>query len=321
MTRSFAAAEPANQETPLLIGLMGPPGGGKTFSGLRLASGIVSVRGGDIRLIDTERRAHKYRDSFRYKVAPFDPPFRPSDFLDAIHQQIADGAGCIIVDSASDEHEGIGGVLDWKEAEVDRMAGAGADWKRRESLAMAGWIAPKRDRLKFINGIQRITVPLILCFRAREKTRPIKDDKGKTVPTNIGWQPIAPSEIVHAMDLTCLLQPRADGVPTWRSDKVGEDFIIKMPQYLRPFIQEGKALDEEMGAAFARWAKGTPALAAPPASDLADLTFRGDEAAREGMTTLGAWWKALSAADRKTLGTDRLEAWKRAAQQEEVAAS
>ena len=152
MTRTFTAHVPANEETPFAIGLMGPPGGGKTYSALELATGIVSVRGGDIRLIDTEHRSHKYRESFRYKIVPFDAPFRPGDFLDAITQQIDDGAGCIIVDSASDEHEGPGGVLDWKEEEVDRMAGPGADWKRRESMAMAGWIKPKRDRLKFINA-------------------------------------------------------------------------------------------------------------------------------------------------------------------------
>jgi hypothetical protein len=56
--------------------------------------------------------------------------------------------------------------------------------------------------------------------------------------------------------LTCILPPKADGVPTWKSDKIGEDFIIKLPNFLQPFIQEGQALSEDMGAAFARWAKG-----------------------------------------------------------------
>ena len=311
MARTFAAAEPTNAETPLLIGLMGPPGGGKTYSALELATGIVSVRGGDIRLVDTERRAHKYRGAFDYKIASFDPPFKPSDYLEAITQQITAGAGCVIVDSASDEHEGPGGVLDWKEAEVDRMAGDGANWARREACAMAGWIQPKRDRLKFINGIQRIGVPLILCFRAREKTRPVKDEKGKTVPTNIGWQPIAPSEIVHAMDLTCLLPPRADGVPTWRSDKIGEDFIIKLPQYLRPFIQEGEPLSRAMGAAFARWARGEPAKTEAPATPTAHLAAQGDAAARKSEAELRLFWNNLEPAEKKALGgAAKIAEWK-----------
>lgn len=311
MTRTFTAVEPSSEETPFSIGLMGPPGGGKTYSALELATGIVSVRGGEIRLIDTENRAHKYRDSFRYKVVPFEPPFRPGDFLAAIVEQVADGAGCIIVDSASDEHEGVGGVLDWKEEEVDRIAGKNADYGRREACAMAGWIKPKRDRLKFINGIQRIKVPLILCFRAREKTKPIKEGN-KTVPTNVGWQPIAPSEIVHAMDLTCLLAPRADGVPTWKSDKAGEDFIIKLPLYLRPFIEEGKPLSRGMGEAFARWARGDtaastasrkmePQTSAPP-SDPDPLDSAGIAAASKGEADLRLFWNNLTPTEKKIIG-------------------
>ena len=40
----------------------------------------------------------------------------------------------------------------------------------------------------------------------------------------------------------------------WKSDKIGEDFIIKLPNYLKPYIQNGKALCEEMGRGFAEWA-------------------------------------------------------------------
>jgi ABC-type lipopolysaccharide export system ATPase subunit len=39
---------------PLIIGLEGPPGAGKTASALLLAEGIRRVRGGDIRVLDTE---------------------------------------------------------------------------------------------------------------------------------------------------------------------------------------------------------------------------------------------------------------------------
>jgi hypothetical protein len=67
---------------------------------------------------------------------------------------------------------------------------------------------------------------------------------------------VAPLEIVHTLDLTCILPPRADGVPVWKSDKIGEDFIIKLPNYLAPFIEQGEPLSEAMGAAFARWAQG-----------------------------------------------------------------
>lgn len=264
MARSFKAAKAKRDQVPLLIGVMGPPGGGKTVSSLRLASGIQRIMGGPIRLIDTEgRRALKYADSFDFEHVTFDPPFSPSDFKDAIEQQLADKPATIIVDSLSDEHEGSGGVLDWHDKELDRMAGD--DWKKRERVGQAAWIKPKRARLDLINAMTQIKVPLILTFRAREKVKQIKNDRGKMEPTNIGYQPIAPMEIVHQLDLTCLLPPRANGIPVWRSDKAGEDFIIKLPSFLQPFIKEGEALSEDMGAAFAKWALGDAPAGGEPA--------------------------------------------------------
>ncbi len=54
--RQFTAALAVREQVPLLLGLMGPSGGGKTYSALRLAKGIQSVAGGDIYMIDTEAR-------------------------------------------------------------------------------------------------------------------------------------------------------------------------------------------------------------------------------------------------------------------------
>ena len=54
--RSFEDKPATRERVPLMIGLMGPSGGGKTYSALRLATGIQRVAGGDIFMIDTERR-------------------------------------------------------------------------------------------------------------------------------------------------------------------------------------------------------------------------------------------------------------------------
>jgi ABC-type sulfate/molybdate transport systems ATPase subunit len=53
--RNFEARDAVREHVPLLIGLTGPSGGGKTFSALRLATGIQQVTGGDIYFVDTER--------------------------------------------------------------------------------------------------------------------------------------------------------------------------------------------------------------------------------------------------------------------------
>jgi hypothetical protein len=234
----------------MLIGICGPPGGGKTFSALRLATGMQRVRPGPIVVIDTESgRVSKYHTSrggpFEFMAVRFDAPYNPDHFLDAIEQQLGRNPAAIIVDSLSDEHEGPGGVIDWHDQEVP--SSGGNDW--------AAWKRPKAARKRLVSGILRITVPLLFTFRAREKTT---TKPGSKVPEKLGWQPVAPAEIVHAIDLMSLLPPRADGVPVWKSEKVGEEFVIKLPEYLRPYIREATALDEDMGEAFARWAMGKP---------------------------------------------------------------
>lgn len=239
---NYQAVPAIRSEEPLLLGTIGPPGGGKTLSALLLAAGIQSVRGGDIHLIDTEGgRSRKYNDQVPFKIVEL-MNGRSGDFLEAIRAQLLAKPAAIIVDSMSDEHESY---LEWHDEMVPKMGNN--EW--------AAWAKPKAARKKLISGILKIKTPLIFTFRAREKT---KQDvvNGKKVVTNIGWQPVAPLEIVHTLDLTCILPPRADGVPVWKSDKIGEDFIIKLPNYLAPFIEAGKPLNEQMGAAFARWARG-----------------------------------------------------------------
>jgi hypothetical protein len=279
----YEAIPAVRSEEPLLIGMVGPPGGGKTLSSLRIAKGIQSVRGGDIVVIDTEGgRSRKYSDTIRFNIVELTEG-KSSDFLACIRAQLESGPAAIIVDSQSDEHENY---LAWHDNEIKNVGGN--QW--------AAWAKPKADRKLFLSGILKIKTPLIFTFRAREKTK----QDGKNI-INIGWQPVAPLEIVHTLDLTCILPPRADGVPVWKSDKIGEDFIIKLPNYLAPFIEAGTPLNEEMGAAFARWAKGgTAAPVSPPspagaAEDFSDDLMAWDSklatAALQGVESLRATWE------------------------------
>ena len=85
MSRTFEAKPAARESVPLLVGLMGPSGCGKTMSALRLATGMQSVTGGEIYVIDTESRsALHYADDFTFQHVPFGAPFSPLDYLDAI---------------------------------------------------------------------------------------------------------------------------------------------------------------------------------------------------------------------------------------------
>lgn len=267
--RAFTAALAIREHVPLLCGLMGPSGGGKTFSALRLATGIQQVTGGDIYGIDTEaNRMKHYADIFKFKHVPFEAPFGSLDYLAALQFCASQGAGVIIVDSMSHEHEGPGGLLDLQDQEMQRLAGDDYGTYKAERFNMLAWQKPKAARRRFINGLLQINANFIFCFRAKETSKPkqVQQDNGRTktqiVP--MGFMPIAGDEFVYEMTLNALLLPGAQGVPTWKSDNVGERQMMKLPEQFRSLMDNPRPLDERMGKDLALWAKGAdqPASAA-----------------------------------------------------------
>ena len=253
--RTFVDAPATREQVPLLIGLMGPSGGGKTYSALRLATGIQTITGGDIYCIDTEaRRALHYADQFNFRHIAFEAPFGSLDYLAAMRHCVGKGAKVIIVDSMSHEHSGSGGYLQTHESEVDRMAGS--DLGKRERVKMAGWIRPSGLRQQMINGILQLNANFIFCFRAKEKTKP---KKGGGIE-ELGFMPISGEEILFEMTVNCLLLPKAGGVPTWRSDQIGEKMMMKLPKQFETVFAKEQPLDETIGAALATWAKCGPTI-------------------------------------------------------------
>lgn len=252
-TRTFAFEPAVRENVPLLIGLTGPSGGGKTYSALRLATGIQTVIGGDIYAIDTEaNRMKHYADKFKFKHNKFQEPFGSLDYLAAIRTAATAGARIIIVDSMSHEHEGPGGMLDYQAREFERLGS-------RDAVKMLAWQKPKAARQALLNGILQIPANFIFCFRAKEKIKIVRrevDGKTKTEIVPQGFMPIAGEEFVFEMTVNCLLLPHADGVPTWQSDEPGERMMMKLPEQFRTVFAERRALSEDIGRELAAWAAG-----------------------------------------------------------------
>lgn len=249
--RKFDDVPAVREQVPLLIGLMGASGSGKTFSALRLATGIQEVTGGEIYVIDTEaRRALHYAEQFKFRHVQFDAPFGSLDYLAAIRHCVAKGAKVIVIDSMSHEHIGPGGYLLTQEAEVQRMAGD--DYAKRERVKMAGWIKPSNYRQQMITGILQLNVNFIFCFRAKEKTKP-KTGGGIQ---EMGFMPVAGEELLFEMTVNALLPPKSNGIPQWRSDQVGEKLMMKLPKQFEAVFADSKSLDEATGRALATWARG-----------------------------------------------------------------
>lgn len=301
--RTFEDKPAVRQQVPLLIGLMGPSGGGKTFSALRLATGIQQASGGDIFLIDTEaRRSLHYADKFKFRHLEFGAPFGSLDYLAAIRHCVAKGGGTVIVDSMSHEHEGPGGLLDFHDQELTRMAGD--DYAKRERVKMLAWAKPKASRRQLINGLLQMNANFIFCFRAKETAKPVKKN-GKTEVESQGFMPIAGDEFVFEMTVNCLLLPRANGVPTWQTDQPGERIMMKLPNQFVPLFERPEPLSEALGAKLAEWAKGGASTKTPAeidkTVDVAALIELGESASLGGMSVLETWWKGLIPAEQKAL--------------------
>lgn len=261
--RTFEAKAAVREAVGLLVGLVGPSSSGKTYSALRIATGIQRVVGGDIDVIDTENgRALYYSDKFRFNHVRFGAPFSPLDYMEAVRFCARRGTRTVVVDSMSHEHEGAGGVLEWHAEETQRLAKL---WGVPETKAqMAAWGPPKQARRRFINELLQLNINLVLTFRAKEK---IKIVRGKD-PVELGWQPICGDEFMYEMVLQCLLKPNSGGVPSWNPDFEAERAVIKMPaQFAKMFEGEPRQIDEELGKGLAEWAMG----GAKPAPELDQL--------------------------------------------------
>lgn len=265
MTASRFEAKPAERtQVPLLIGIMSPSGGGKTYSALRLATGMQQVFGGDIFGIDTEnRRMLHYADRFKFQHIEFGPPFGSLDYLEALRYCSGKGGRIIIVDSMTHEHIGEGGYLETAENRVTQIAGKGATWKERQKVQMLGWAEAGPKRQKMIEGIKQLDGAFIFCFRAKEKTKPIKKTDGSIDVVDMGFMPLAGEDWVYEMALNCMLEPRSDGVPTWRCDHIGSRMMMKLPEQFKGIFAESAPLSEEIGRKLAQWAKGGTATASP----------------------------------------------------------
>lgn len=252
--------------TSVLVGLAGASGSGKTFSALKLATGLAGPTG-KIAFIDTERgRAKHYapapgvaadptRGTFTFGHAELNPPFTPTAYLDAIKAADEAGYTVIVVDSFSHEWEGEGGVLDMQEAEFQRMGA-------RDAVKMTSWIKPKAAHKKLVSRLVQCRAHLVICMRAQEKLKVVKGANGKQEiiasadrPVAERWEPICDKRFPYELTVSFVLTPDNPGVPV----------PVKLQDQHRPFFPTDQRIDEAAGSALAAWSTGAaePSRATP----------------------------------------------------------
>ena len=211
----FVSPEELEGTPPLIIGLSGMSDSGKTYSALLIAQAIVRKSGGLVAVGDTEGRTKKYKRADIYpelhpfKAVRWKPPFDGDNAIALCQAAIAAGAGCIILDSASDEWEGEGGVLQSQEAHLARLAGD--DYGKRQTMNMPAWAKAKSPHQRWHAFLLGLSVPIILCHRARPKIKMVKKG-GKTEIVDAGIQPICDTRLVYDMMFHLLMdEEKRDG--------------------------------------------------------------------------------------------------------------
>lgn len=241
---SFTFRPAVRENVGLLIGLMGSSGSGKTYTAMRLAKGIAGDK--VFAVIDTEAgRAKHYADQFRYDHGDLKSPFSPAAYAEAIAAADSAGYPVIVVDSASHEHAGEGGILDMQEAEYQRMGA-------KESARMASWIRPKMEHKRMVQRLLQVRAHLILCFRAEMKVDMVKEDGRikvvpKVSPVSIdGWIPVCEKNLPFELTASFLLTAERPGIPK----------PIKLQEQHRALFPLDQPITEESGRRLAEWARG-----------------------------------------------------------------
>ena len=252
---SFEFRDAVRVNAPLLIGLAGGTGSGKTESAMKIATGLAG--GKKFAVIDTEagRALHK-ADDYSFDHGDLVGPFTPERYWEAV--KVADDAGypVIVIDSGSHLWEGVGGILEMQEEELERLMQGNES--RRQALTAKSWIKPKQRHRKFVNQLLQIRAHVIFCMRAQDKIEIVREG-GKTVIRPMesltgasGWIPICERRFPHELTLSLLLTADAPGVPK----------VIKLEGRHRPMVPLDRQLGEETGAALAAWAHGSGAASA-----------------------------------------------------------
>ena len=246
---SYTFRRAVRESVPLIIGLSGGTGSGKTMSAMRLAKGMS--QGKPFCVIDTENgRASHYADQFTFDVLDLRAPFTPDAYAKAISAADQAGYSVIVVDSMSHVWAGDGGVLDWQEHELDRMAGD--NWQKREACKMAAWIKPKMAHKHMMQGLLQVKAHIILCFRAEEKIEMVRVDgklevrKKESLVGKDGWVPICEKSVPFECTCSFLLLASNPGIPN----------PIKLQEQHKAFFNPKGCIDEYSGEQLAKWASG-----------------------------------------------------------------
>lgn len=263
--------------------LNAPSGGGKTYSALRLATGIAKGCNSRIAAIDTENgRIKYYADEFDFDDMQLSEPYSPEKYIDAINEAVKSGYKVLVIDSLSHEWSFC---LDL----VNNMPGSNSytKWKT---------VTPRHDAFK--EKILQSPIYIIATVRGKDEYV-LEENNGKKVPKKVGLGYSQRDGLEFDYTITLNLDQN-----THRFSATKDNTHLFEDRY--------DVLTEEDGEAIYRWANSgeTPAprpqeTPAPsvtePDSGVPDLIAAIDAKAK-GMQKNGADKAAISSAIMRVMG-------------------
>lgn len=214
------------------VALMAPSGGGKTYSSLRLATGMAEEieketgKHAKILMINTEQsRGSYYANEFDYDIIDMEAPHNPERYVDAINFAVDEGYDILIIDSSSHEWEGSGGCLDLHK----QAGGTYQSW---------GKVTPRHDR--FIQAIADSPIHIIATMRGKDQYEMSKDERGKASVQKLGIGAKQRDGFEYEFTVTFLLDQKTN-IAEQQKDNThifsGKSGVILSEDYGRKIIQ------------------------------------------------------------------------------------
>lgn len=280
---SFLKIETASRDgAKTVTAFAGVSGSGKTYSAILYAYGLAKRRADKVGFLDTEnRRGRLYADILpgkaQFLIADMAAPFSPARYAEAIKQFESAGVEVLVIDSVTHEWEGIGGC--------DDIANDGV------APGKPGrWNKAKREHKKFMDTMLQSSMHIIVCVRAREKTKIDRDAQGKTVFIPQGIQPVQEKNFMFEMTASLMMD-----------DQGSRQQVMKCPAALQSFLGRGTGyIGVQDGEAVRSWIDG----GTPVNKDLERCRAMLANTCEQGMKALESAWKALTADQRKALAAE-----------------
>jgi hypothetical protein len=219
----FKKAE--RKKAKLRLAICGTSGSGKTFSALKIATGL----GGKIAMLDTENGSGElYANDFDYDTASLTAPYSPDRYIRIINEAENAGYNVLIIDSLTHAWAGDGGLLDIKGKIDDRGGNSFTNWRT---------VTPQHNKL--INAILKSNMHIICAMRSKTAYVIQENEKGKQIPVKIGLAPVQREGMDY--EFTVVLDIAGDGhIATSSKDRTG----LFSGRYFTPEVSDGKKLIE-----------------------------------------------------------------------------